>query len=748
MKIRKFLFIFVYFIPAVFLSFMVWRDYSGRYLAEESLPKVKQAFFLDAGRKAVLITNGNYDLDANLYDTSTGQKTTTVQMKSGPSQELLATYQQGKLIAATLEPGWGLSVYAIDPSGQSEELVMGTIDMQSNLTGNAYVWRGRLMFSRATEVQAVNVGVVEAAQLKNANLNGWSKLPTRPERIAPVFNLKPNELPVPFYEADLIDGRTVYVSGLIKPDGKPDIMIGEKDAAFFVSQPIAIKQFSKTFGRDATRLLKQESDFPGRVRFYNSVTGDYGPYVPTPKPLYQTLVFPLNDEETLIAGSTAEDELNGTTAGYLYNEKSKKLTDVTPFLTHLTYDDLKSDQITFYKEANAGELYFSSPEAGAGWADTAGTGNMGIMTMPDMEALLRGPAGDGPSVQGFIDYVKEGGALVINWAAWLVIPLVSLVGLPLILMLLQRRHKRQIEDGELIQGTIADYYETGTYVNEQPQVAFKIRFEDEGIMKEVEVRKVVSYLTEMRRGMPVMISYNRKKHKAVLVTERDLPDQQPEMIRGAVLRSVDRHGSVNRGTAVLLHFEAEGRTYSVPAVQPAGFEYRTGERANLISVGGLIRLFRYKTLEDYDESRNVTLEGQVAKVERYPVTISGRQLQLLEVMVTIGDKRVKKINSQFVPQNLHVTTETVLPVVMQQDELDKEQRLLAGKQGAARVLRVEYTGTAGERPLARILVERGGSEYRIEQSIEPVYGVMPGDELWIAYDESTREALILNYASA
>ncbi|WMT41858.1 hypothetical protein RE628_05230 [Paenibacillus sp. D2_2] len=59
---------------------------------------------------------------------------------------------------------------------------------------------------------------------------------------------------------------------------------------------------------------------------------------------------------------------------------------------------------------------------------------------------------------------------------------------------------------------------------------------------------------------------------------------------------------------------------------------------------------------------------------------------------------------------------------------------------------VEFTGTTGDRPLARITVQRGDDEYLIEQSIEPVYGVEIGDELWIAYDEHKREAVIVNYA--
>lgn len=83
---------------------------------------------------------------------------------------------------------------------------------------------------------------------------------------------------------------------------------------------------------------------------------------------------------------------------------------------------------------------------------------------------------------------------------------------------------------------------------------------------------------------------------------------------------------------------------------------------------------------------------------------------------------------------------------MEIDELRKETRLLQGKQGAVKVLSVHFDGTKGERPIANIVVEKDGITYHIKQTIEPVYGVVVGDELWIAYDEGTREAMIINYS--
>ncbi|MEK5476194.1 hypothetical protein NYE70_04510 [Paenibacillus sp. FSL R5-0407] len=133
--------------------------------------------------------------------------------------------------------------------------------------------------------------------------------------------------------------------------------------------------------------------------------------------------------------------------------------------------------------------------------------------------------------------------------------------------------------------------------------------------------------------------------------------------------------------------------------------------------------------------------------EEYPVTVGNRQLMILEVMVSEGNVSFRKVNSLFVPKGLPVKAGVVIPVTMRKDDFKKEFALQKGKQGAAKVVSVQFFGTLGERPLAEITVERAGIAYHINQTIEPVYGVEPGDELWIAYDEVTRDAIIINYES-
>ncbi|WP_171417201.1 hypothetical protein [Paenibacillus alvei] len=159
------------------------------------------------------------------------------------------------------------------------------------------------------------------------------------------------------------------------------------------------------------------------------------------------------------------------------------------------------------------------------------------------------------------------------------------------------------------------------------------------------------------------------------------------------------------------------------------------------------RIYSYGNAVSFEDNKQVTIQGEVIRIEEFPITIADRQLMMLETILTDEAERLCKSNSLFVPKGFPVKAGVVIPVVMRKDDYEKELRLQKGKQGAAVVTSVRFVGTLGERPLAQITVERAGGSYHIHQSIEPLYGVEIGDELWIAYDEVSREAIIVNYAS-
>lgn len=741
----------VFFIPAIILSVLVWNDYNG-YMTniDDHLPSLDGLYFLDEGRKAVGLSDerGGTRYRVHLFDAAAGTIIEETKVRSNIHGPLdAASYQQGGVIIPTYDDSLGLQLNFFRPSGEVDELAQGTLQVPGYLSSGVYSWRGRLIITGETPDSALYLAQVKEGKLDTVHLNSPDLLHARPVRLMEVHGSFDNDQPLPIFEVDLKDDRTVYISGILDEKNQPALLMQTEEETSFDARDKAGARFARHFGIDNTKLVKADTRYPGQAHFYNAAEEKWGGAVPTPKPVYQAKVFLLNDREVLVAGSSAEDELNGSILGYVFNEKNGGFTDVTGLVGQLAYEDLRNAKMRFFKELDSDMLYFSMEQKSAG-AFNVKNRTAQVVTTEQAKRWLLLDGEDRISLRSFWNYVRQGDALVVNWAVWLVLPVLSYIGLAVLVRILRSKQSRQIAEGNILPGTILRMEETGVYVNEQPQVRFTVRFEDEGRMKEVAIKKVISFLNEVKVGDPVVISYNQQKNSAVFVTAEDLPKQkEPEMIRDAVLRRIEVCGNVNRSKVLQLHFTAGGSDYAVPVVQPPGFEYRVGERANLALVQGMARIHSYGNDVRLEASGQISAQGEVICIEEFPVTIGNRQLMMLEVMVSEGTERIRKVNSLFMPKGFPVKAGVVIPIIIRKEDYAKELRLQKGKQGAAKVTTVRFDGTLGERPLAQITAEREGVSYRIHQSIEPIYGVEAGDELWIAYDENSREAVILNYSS-
>lgn len=741
----------LFFIPVILLSYFMWNDYK-EYI-DEYQPSFESVYMLDEGKKLIGLAKHPVGEQYDVYFFDTDKETvitdTTVHTNFigglGP-----ATYQQDGIIIPSYDDSHGLQINYFHTTGKTEELAQGTLHLSSSWSSNMYSWRGRLIISGETPENAFLVAQVKDGKLNKVNLGKEDLLPSRPVRIDEVHGSFKNDKAVPIFSVSLKDDRTALVSGILDQNGDLSVLLQNKDEGTFVAQDRAGAHFAKVFGFDNGKLVRENGNYPEEASFYNANENRWGNPVPTPNPVYQARVFLLNDEEVLIAGSTAEDELKGTVTGYVFNEKSGIFQDATVLLEQLPYENLKNDKTEFHKNLGSDFLYYHGGDNAAGYVDME-MQQAEVLSSDEVEKWMLTEATNKVSIQSFWNYVKQGGAIVINWAVWVFIILLTFLSVAIAPLMLTRSKMKKMKDGQHVQGRIVDMEESGVYVNERPQVRFIVQFEDEGRMKEVEIKQVVSYLNAIHIGDTVMISYNRKKHKAVFITEEDLKhaaqESKPELIQDAILTHIEHYGNVNRGQALQLHFSAGGHVYTIPVVQPIGFEYRIGERANLIMIQGIARIFRYGGMNSVNASDQLTLQGEVLHVQKMPIIIENKQLMLMEVMITSGADRIRKVNSLFVPENVSVDVGTVLPVTMEKDDLQKETRLLRGKQGAAKVSSIHFDGTKGERPIATISVEKDGVTYHIIQTIEPVYGVVIGDELWITYDEGTQEAMIINYSS-
>ncbi|WIV17274.1 hypothetical protein QPK24_12495 [Paenibacillus polygoni] len=741
----------LFFIPVILLSYFMWNDYKD-YI-DEYQPSFESVYMLDEGKKLIGLAKHpvGEQYDVYLFDTDKENimKDTTVhtnfQAGLGP-----ATYSQDGIIIPTYDDSHGLQINYFHSTGKVEELAQDTMHLPASWRSNVYSWRGRLIVAGESDNSEWYIAQVKDGKLNKVNLAEQDLLPARPVRIDEVHGSFKNEKAVPLFSVALKNDSTAFVSGILDENGDLSVLLQSEDEGTFAAQDRAGALFAKVFGFNNAKLVRENGNYPEEASFYNADENHWGKAVPTPKPIYQARVFLLNDEEVLIAGSTAEDELNGSVMGYVFNEKSGEFQDATVLLEQLSYEILKNDQTEFYKNMDSDVLYYSGGDITAGYVDMESQ-EAKVLSSEQVEKWMLTESENKVSIQSFWNYVRQGGPIVINWAVWVFIILLTFLSVAVAPRMLAGTRTKKMREGKQIQGRIINMEETGLYVNERPQVRFVVQFEDEGQLKEVEIKQVISFVDPTQVGDPVLISYNRKKHKAMFITEEDLKhtaqESKPEVIKDAVLIRIERYGKVNRGEALQLHFSAAGQNYTVPVVQPIGFEYRTGERASLILIQGMARILRYGSENLEKASNQLSLQGEVIHVQKMPIVIDNKQLMLMEIIITSGADRIRKVNSLFVPQNQSVNVGTVLPVAMEIDDLQKETRLLRGKQGAVKVFSVQFDGTKGERPLADIIVEKDGVTYYIKQTIEPVHGVVAGDELWIAYDEHTKEAMIINYSS-
>lgn len=745
------LFNLVFFIPAIILSIMVWRDYTDQLEANlnRELTSERELFFLDRGNKVLGIARDeDSGLKGELYDVKTEKLIKEMPLYSNIHSQILSAYQNGRLILVTNNPEDRLEVNMIDSEGGVQELAQGTLEYTGFVSNNVFSWRGKVIVLGTDGGSAPYIAEVNQGKLQKVELNSNQLLPSRPTYIRPVHGSFESGAVMPIFEVDLHDDRTAYVSGVLNDQGLPLTYIRKDEEGSFEAEDHAAYQFAKQVNRDQTSLLKVDSEYPQQVRYYNAAAKKEGTVLPTPMPVYQVKLYLLNDEETLIAGSNTKDEAEGHMLGYLYNEKTKQFTDVSAIVSMLTYDNLSETKLHFYKDAGDDTLYYSNASASTAWMNVR-EGTFGLLSQEKVQQWQLHKEENHRSFQTFIEYVKQGDGLIINWILWIIIPIVMYGLMIIIPVIFQTKLRRGLEQGITLTGTITQMAETGTYINNQPQVRFMVRFLDEGQTKEIAIKKVISHLDRIQVGDQILISYNRSKNKAMIVNTSDVAEHvKPKTIEGAVLTKIDFMGKAQRGSALMLHFEAAGHAYSIPVVQAIGFEYRIGERATLVQIGGQTRLLEYGSLSARAQSmaERLTLQGEITRIQPCGVTIQDRQLMVLEVLISHGQERIRKVNSEFVPRGLSVQVGSIIQVSARKEELDREARLLQGRQGGGKVTSVEFAGTTGDRPLARITVQRGDEEYRIEQSIEPVHGVEVGDELWIAYDERSREAVIVNYA--
>ncbi|MFB8733299.1 hypothetical protein ACEQPO_03175 [Bacillus sp. SL00103] len=125
-------------------------------------------------------------------------------------------------------------------------------------------------------------------------------------------------------------------------------------------------------------------------------------------------------------------------------------------------------------------------------------------------------------------------------------------------------------------------------------------------------------------------------------------------------------------------------------IQADGFEYRTGEKADLVDISGQLKMATYGYEVRNRSGKDVTLTGTIQRVKQYPVTIHNQKPIMMDVTVSSGDQSITKTVSQFIPDHMEVAPGTQITMQTKQEELDKEISLMQEKQGSAKVTHVAF----------------------------------------------------------
>lgn len=748
-RILQFFAKFIFLFPVILLSFFVWQDYTSNIQdMNDNPPALSGLYYFDEGQKLAVLSEKEIGLlNFQILDAQSGKSLKKEVISSSVHNQMIGTYQKDKLILATYDDTKKLQVKAIDANGEMTTLTEKELTIPSFLTSDMRIWQNRLYVAGKTVQNEIYIAQVRDGKLDKVILDKGELLPFRPESIREINAIQDQGSSIPIYELSLINDQNAYISGILDDNQQPKIVLQNDQETSFQAQDRAEMEFAKDFNINWTNKILVDQDFPSQAHYYNEQTNELGALVPTPKPVYQAIAYTLNENEVLIVGSTNEDEQVGNLVGYIFNTSTEATTDVTSFVSIFSYDELNRQSVSFSKATDSKIIYASEQGKTAGIMNLA-TNEIRKTNEAEVQKWLNAKVAS-ISWVSFLQYLSSWNAIIINWVVWCVITLLSLFMLFLGPLISRNQHKKKLAKGVLCQGIISKTKETGLYINEHPQVCYTVEFQDQNRIKKIDIKQVASFLDIGSVGDAVIISYDRKRNRAIFVTEEDtkLQQKQFEKIDGAILDQIDSYANVGRGEALLLHFKTpDDKRYLIPVIQPIGFHYCIGEQATLIILEGITRIYHYESSDSLDDEL-LQLQGKIIGIDKYAVSILNRQLMVIDIVIEKEGRRINKTNSLFVPEGMYLQEGTILPVSFRREDYSKELRLLNKKQGKAKVLDVHYSGTLGERPIAHIRVEHANTMYIIDQTIEPIYGVTAGDELWIAYDETSKEAVIIKYSS-
>ncbi|GGP09042.1 hypothetical protein [Oceanobacillus neutriphilus] len=251
--------------------------------------------------------------------------------------------------------------------------------------------------------------------------------------------------------------------------------------------------------------------------------------IPTPEPIYYPNLIQLDTSLTLVIGRKSVEE-SSALIGYVFNQAGEEMVaDLTKMLQGQSFD-YSND--AFFAQATEEELYIASDRAAIS-VNLADPSVSELLTPESVEKSYLALAEEKQqqaekltqdsntfSKDRLLQYIREdsaGQTFTIIIAFWVGIPLLIMIIIFMFSKLSKWKRKRILNNGGIkVRAKITQINQTGTYINEQPQVRMKVEFTYQHNLIQREVKQVVSLLYPPRPGDFVDLLYDPRSGKVYL----------------------------------------------------------------------------------------------------------------------------------------------------------------------------------------------------------------------------------------
>lgn len=251
--------------------------------------------------------------------------------------------------------------------------------------------------------------------------------------------------------------------------------------------------------------------------------------IPTPEPIHYPSLFQIDTNLTLVIGRESVDE-SSALIGYVFNQSGEELVvDLTERLQEQSFD---YNNDAFFAQVTEEELYIASDRAAISvnladpsvseWLtpESVEKSYLALAEEKQQQAEKLTQDSDTFSKDRLLQYIHEdsaGQTFTIIITFWAGIPLLIIIIIFIISKLSKWKRKRILNNGGIkVQAKITQINQTGTYINEQPQVRMKVQFTYQHDLIQREVKQVVSLLYPPRLGDFVDLLYDPRSGKVYL----------------------------------------------------------------------------------------------------------------------------------------------------------------------------------------------------------------------------------------